>query len=583
MSISFSGLASGLDTSSWVEAFVSVKQEKVTTLKKDLTALQQTKSTLNDTRAAFTSLRTALEKLTDIKFGGSFDLFSQNTAKSSNESIFTATVSSNASRQSYDITVQQLATYTKATSRESASAVADDKTKLTNLGITTGTLSVYVNGTKTSIDIEEDDTLGDLKAQLSTAGIKTEVQENGSLKLSAKTEGDTINIGATTDSSNFISLIGLERNEEGSYSSTNSLFEANTGTKLTSADSGFNEQITAGTFTIGDATFTIDENTTLSSLISQINTNEDAQATAYWDDATGKLTITSKKEGASYINIEAGRSNFTDVMGLTTTERDAEGKVLSTKMYTDIQELGKNAMLTINGTSIISTSNTVSSDVTRIQGVTLNLKGVTTPEEDGSIKTAKLEVGQDTSGLVEAVKGFVDAYNKAVSKVDQVTANGADLKGETSLTSLTRTLRNYATGSNTTKGGAFKLLAQLGISTGKADGSNLSTDTNKLVFDESAFKKALEEDPESVQKILAGENGVLSMMENTVEMSLKASVGFFDVKQSTLDSNIREMETKITKQNTKVNNYRKQLEDKFANMELMIAQMQQNYSSFLAG
>ena len=32
MSISFSGLASGLDTSGWVEALVSVKQEKVTSL-----------------------------------------------------------------------------------------------------------------------------------------------------------------------------------------------------------------------------------------------------------------------------------------------------------------------------------------------------------------------------------------------------------------------------------------------------------------------------------------------------------------------------------------------------------------------
>ena len=30
MSISFSGLASGLDTSGWVEALVSVKQEKIT-------------------------------------------------------------------------------------------------------------------------------------------------------------------------------------------------------------------------------------------------------------------------------------------------------------------------------------------------------------------------------------------------------------------------------------------------------------------------------------------------------------------------------------------------------------------------
>ena len=32
MSISFSGLASGLDTSGWVEALVSVKQEKITTI-----------------------------------------------------------------------------------------------------------------------------------------------------------------------------------------------------------------------------------------------------------------------------------------------------------------------------------------------------------------------------------------------------------------------------------------------------------------------------------------------------------------------------------------------------------------------
>ena len=112
MSISFSGLASGLDTSGWVDALVSVKQEKIATYKVDLTELQTTKSTLNDTRATFNSLRTALEKLTDMKFGGTFNLFSQNTAKSSNENVFTATAGSDAARQSYDITVLQLATFT---------------------------------------------------------------------------------------------------------------------------------------------------------------------------------------------------------------------------------------------------------------------------------------------------------------------------------------------------------------------------------------------------------------------------------------------------------------------------------------
>lgn len=583
MSISFSGLASGLDTSGWVDALVSVRQEKVTTLQKDLVEIQATKATLTDTRSSFNSLRTALEKLTDMKFGGKFDLFSQNTAKSSDDKVFTATAGTDAVRQSYDITVQQLATYTKATSKESASAIADDETKLSNLGVKEGALTVYVDGVKTAIEIEEDDTLGDLKSQLAAAGIKAEVDESGVINLSAYEEGKSINVGATTDTSNFVSLVGLTKQDDGSYASTNSLFKANVATKLTSADSGFNGQITAGTFTIGGATFTIDDKTTLSSLISQINNSEEAQATAYWDDTTGKLSITSKKEGASYINIEAGTSNFTDIMGLTTTERDADGNVVSTKMFTDAQELGKNAMLTINGTSITATSNTISSDISRITGVTLNLKGITEPGEDGTIKSSKLDVSQDTSGLIDAVKGFVKAYNDMVSKVDEVTANGADLHGETSLTSLARTLRNYATSSNAANGGAFKLLAQIGISTGEADGNNISTNTNNLVFDEAAFKKALEEDPDSVQSILAGENGVLNMMENTVEMSLKASVGFFDVKQSTLDKDITSMEEKITRQNTSIATYRSQLEDKFANMELMIAQMQQNYSSFLAG
>ena len=583
MTISFSGLASGLDTSGWVEALVSVKQQKITTLQTDLKGIQATKSTLTDTRSSFNSLRTALEKLTDAKFGGTFNLFTQNTAKSSDESIFTATVGSDAVRQSYDIMVQQLATYTKATSKESASAVADDDTKLTNLGIKEGALTVYVDGAKTTINIEEDDSLEDLKSQLSAAGIKTEIDENGVLKISAQNEGSSINIGATTDSSNFVSLVGLTKNEDGTYSSTNSLYKANTSTKLTSEDSGFNEAITEGTFTIGNATFTINSDTTLSSLISQINNNEEAQATAYWDDTTGKLTITSKKEGASYINIEAGTSNFTDVMGLTTTERDADGNIVSTKMYTEAQELGKNALLTINGTSITSTSNTVSSDVSRLTGVTLTLKGVTTADENGSTKSARLDVEQDTSGLVDAVKGFISAYNDAIAKVEEVTANGANLDGESSLTSLTRTLRNYATGSNTSNGGAFKALSQIGISTTKADGNNLSTDTSALELDEAALKKALAEDPESVQAILAGENGVLNMMENTVEMSLKASVGYFDIKQSTLDSDIKKMEEKITKQNQKVKTYKTQLENKFSNMELMIAQMQQNYSSFLSG
>lgn len=576
--ISFSGLASGLDTSSWVEAFVSVKKQKVTALETDLKSKQTVKTTLNDTRSKFTTLRSSIEKLTDAKFGGAMDLFAKNSATSSDTDIFTATATSGATRQNYDITVQQLATYTKATSKNAASAIADDNTKLKNLGISDGTLTAYVNGQKYTVNINDTNTLGDLKAKLAGFGVKTDIGEDGVLKFSAQNEGDTIHMGATTDSSNLTSLIGLTQQEDGSYVSTNSLFKATVASKLTSEDSGFNTKIKEGTFTIGDATFKITDKTTLSSLISEINNNDKAQAYAFWDDAAGKLSITSKKEGASYINVEAGTSNFTDVMGLTTSEWNEDGTVKSSKMYTDAQELGKNAQFTINGTKMTSTSNTVTSDISRIDGVTLTLKKAST-EESG---TSTLKVTQDTSGLVDAVKSFVNAYNDVLSNVDKVTANGADLHGETTLTSLKNTIRSYATAKNTSNGGVYDLLSEIGISTSSADGNNLNADTNSLSLDEDKLKKALEENPESVKSILAGDGGVLTMMEDAVEQSLKASVGYFDVKTSTLDSDIKKMETKIKKQNTNISTYKAQLEKKFSAMETTIAQMQQNYQSFLS-
>ena len=263
--ISFSGLASGLDTSSWVEALVSAKQQKVTALQTDLKSKQTVKNTLNDTRSKFTTLRSAIEKLTDAKFGGAMDLFAKNSATSSDTDIFTATATSGATRQNYDITVQQLATYTKATSKNAASAIADDNTKLKNLGISDGTLTAYVNGQKYTVNINDTNTLGDLKAKLAGFGVKTNIDESGVLSFSAQNEGDTIHIGATTDSTNLTSLIGLTQQEDGSYKSTNSLFKATVASKLTSEDSGFNTQIKEGTFTIGGATFKITDKTTLSS------------------------------------------------------------------------------------------------------------------------------------------------------------------------------------------------------------------------------------------------------------------------------------------------------------------------------
>lgn len=579
MTISFSGLGSGLDTSSWVEAYVSVKKQDLTKLQTQLTDTKSVKTTLGTTRSVVSSLRSSVEKFTDAKFGGTFDLFAKSTAKSSNEDVFTATAGSNAKKQNFDIYVDQIATYTKATSKQAASSVADDDTTLKSLGITSGNFTTYVNGIKHTINIESGDTVGNLKLELAEAGISMNITDDGVIRFTPLNEEDTIHVGSTTDSSNFVSLVGLESNEEGEYVSSNSIYKATIATKLTAEDSGFNQQIKAGTFRIGNAEFNINDNTTLSSLISAINDNDDAQAYAYWDDATGKLSITSKKEGASFINIEAGTSNFTDVMGLTESTWDEEGNAITSKMLTETQELGQNAILRINGTSIISTSNTVTSDVTRIEGVTINLKRANT-EEDGA---TTLSVERDTSGLKDAVENFISSYNKFMEQINTVTANGAELHGESSLTSLRNSVRSLTSSSNSANGGAYRLLSEIGISTTKASSNNLASDTTELSFNEEKFLKALEENPDSVKAILAGENGIFSMIEDTVEQSLKAVTGFFDVKTTTLDNNIKKTEEKIKKKNTNIETYKSQLEKKFQKMEDAISKMQQNYSKFTGG
>ena len=145
MSISFSGLASGLDTSSWVESLVALKKAKVETYEEEKTKVQTTQETLLKIKSFFTSFRTMLEKVTDAKLGvGSMDIFAQKLATSSDTSILTAAATTEAEEASYDVTVDKLATGTQAVSGfkslttiiQSETATMD--TKLSAIGVKAG-------------------------------------------------------------------------------------------------------------------------------------------------------------------------------------------------------------------------------------------------------------------------------------------------------------------------------------------------------------------------------------------------------------------------------------------------------------
>ena len=118
MTISFSGLASGLDTSSWIDSLTALKKAKVTSLTEEQKVVQTARETLNSIKSFFTSFRSLLEKVTDTKFNvASMDIFSQKLATSSNMSVLTALAKAEAEEGSYEIKVDKLAGNTQAVSK----------------------------------------------------------------------------------------------------------------------------------------------------------------------------------------------------------------------------------------------------------------------------------------------------------------------------------------------------------------------------------------------------------------------------------------------------------------------------------
>lgn len=593
--ITFSGLASGMDTSSWVKALVSIKQQSVTKLQKSKSTVETSSNVLSTIKSKVTTLRSSIEKFTDAKFGSSFDLFSKNKVTTSKDSVVTANVTADAAKQNFDVIVNKLATATKATSNLGSSALINGDTKFADLAggkAKTGSLSLYVDGEKKEITIDEEDTVDDILNKIVDAGGTTRTSgslsggtwnpptttnnvnatvQDGKIVISGN-NGKEVVLGASSDESNFVKVMGLVKNADtGSYESSSKISSVNTSSKIMEAFSGLKD----GTFKIGNAEFTIDENTTIKGLISKINSSEDAGVSAYWDASQSELVLTSKTEGAFNINIEKGTSNFTDMFGFTETKNGV------TKLKD--QQLGDYAELTINGTTLISSSNTVTSEISGIEGLTLTLNSVSKADESGTINPSTVKVEQDSDALLEAAKSFVTAYNEAISNIDDNTSYGDALYGDSALTSLRTNLRRTATAS--IDDGTMKLLSDIGITTGKANNSTSTTGVNTLQIDEDKFKEALAKNPEAVKSLLVGDNkgtstsgGVMNKLEKIVEDSLDVSTGYFDAKSKSLSSKIKSLENSITSAQSRVDAYQARLEKQFSNMEQIISSIQSSYS-----
>lgn len=211
MSISFSGVGSGLPISDWIDALVEVEQAKIDTLTAQQKVLQEKSNTLNTLSSTYSAVKSATQTFTDSTLGALSDIFSKVDVTTSDASIVTATVTQASTPAVIKLKVEQLATATERRSYGPDDLPADIFTntsmRLEELGdVRTGSFSI--NGAV--INVSPSMTVDSLIYTINNstnANVRAHV-EDGQLVLTSTSEGDEP-IVVQEINSNFVNLAGL--------------------------------------------------------------------------------------------------------------------------------------------------------------------------------------------------------------------------------------------------------------------------------------------------------------------------------------------------------------------------------------
>lgn len=245
MSLSFSGVGSGLPISDWIEALVKVEQDKIDILTKKQENLQKKSSTLNTLNSTYSSIKSASTTFTDALHGSSSDIFSKVSVTTSDSSIVTASVTQSTTPAVIKLKVSQLATATERRSygpdQLAADIFTDTSKKLSELGdVKTG--SFKINGAVINVNPNMTvDTLVYTINNSTTAGVKAHVEDGQLVLESTKQGGDPIVVEEVN--SNFVNLAGLHDDNfqtlgQNAKFSINGVEKEATSNKITSEQTG---------------------------------------------------------------------------------------------------------------------------------------------------------------------------------------------------------------------------------------------------------------------------------------------------------------------------------------------------------
>jgi flagellar hook-associated protein 2 len=354
----------------------------------------------------------------------------------------------------------------------------------------------------------------------------------------------------------------------------------------------------SGTFTLSvksSATaspkeITFSNTDSIDSVIKKINADTSINATASFDEASGKITLKSK---------EYGNSDFSFSGSLT----DAF------KMSTSVATGGKKADVTINGKQMELNTNTL-----RMNGVDITILAKTETDKPAIVNTKV-----DSTKMVETIKSFISDYNSVLNtlnsklseeryrdfapltdeqkkdmKEDDVTrweakAKSGLLKGDEILNQTVANLRNSVVFAKSTSG---ITLSSIGITTGQwFEGGALS------ISDEAKLTKAIEENPDEVMELFTGSadgtatKGLFNEMYDKVNITLgqmasragtskySTDVGVSFNEDSNMGKELSDLKSRMSAMTKKLTDLETRYYSQFTAMEQAINKMNSQSSS----
>jgi flagellar hook-associated protein 2 len=576
--ISFSGLASGLDTSKIIDTMLKIDQSRIDTMTMRRAAIDTNLSVYGQLNSKLYALQSKLDAL---RFSSQIMTRGATTDTPSGQpTVVSATADNTAQAGSFKVWVDQLAT---TTTRVGASGIGDatfdpnaavassglgmtpTAGKFTIGGVTIDASAATtvtdfinaINSQQSAVVAEAVDALGNALVPPDATATKVQLRN-------ADGSSTPILVGSAGDTSNFLTAVKLDTAVQGGTDrlvSTGTLGRLDQNVALQNARLATAVNPTGG-FTINGVAFTYDASVdSISSIVTQINASA-ANVNASYDAVSNRVSLTSKGTGAQSIAVsDTGGGNLMAALGVT----NAAGAT---------ETLGQNAQYRIDsvagGAVQTSTSNTITGIV---PGVTLSLK-------QQSATPVTVTVAQDPTKPMAAMKDVVTAINdlldfvKTNSSPASKTAAAGALAGNLGVRLMTDRIKSIASGLVSGLTGPYKSLIDIGLNTGAVGSAPGSTTSYQL--DEAKFSAAITANPQAVYDLMNSTGAVTGAFSGLRSYLQNQTLpgGIVDTLRNSGASEQSQLDRRIDSAQEQLDQKRRRLQMQFANMESALSTLQ---------